>query len=151
MDLSALLQNGFWASLFALALALSSNAPPRALPLVLAAGFAGRFGRDLVQELGVALPLATVLAALAVTVLAVAAARERSSVPVVAITAVLPLGPTPFLFNAIHDLLQVFAADPAVAAGAAGSFIANSLKASVVIAALGIGIALPLLLSRDRY
>lgn len=151
MDWLTPLQSGFWAGMFAAALAFASTAPARALPLVLAAGFAGRFSRDLLVQLDVAMPIATVLAALLVTVLAMKVARYPSSVPVAAITAVLPLGPTTLIFTAIRAAFQAFAKDPAVAAAAATDFTINTLKAAVVIAAMGIGTAIPLLLSRDRY
>jgi uncharacterized membrane protein YjjB (DUF3815 family) len=151
MDWLTPLQDGIWAGVYAAALALAFTAPVRALPVVLAAGFVGRFSRDVLMQLEFALPLATVLAALAATALAVKAARQRASVPVAAITAVLPLGPTPILFNAIRAAFNVFSGDPAVAAAAGADFTTNGLKAVVVIAAMAIGTSIPLLVSRDRY
>jgi len=151
MDWIAPLHNGFWASLYASALALAFTAPVRALPVVLIAGFAGRFSRDVMTQLDISLPLATVLAASAATFLAMKAARDPASVPVAAITAVLPLGPTPIIFAAIRAAFDVFAKDPTVAAAAGSAFITHSVKAAIVIAAMGIGTSLPLLVSRDRY
>lgn len=154
MDLLPLFEKGIWAGLFAAALALSYVAPARVLPVVLIAGFAGRFGRDALLQLEVGLPMATALGALAATAVALAAARERASVPVAAITAVLPLGPTSLIFNALRAAARAIAADPALAAdtaGAAADFTTNVLKAFVVIAAMAIGTAIPLLAVRDRY
>lgn len=151
MDWLTPLQSGFWAALFAAALAMAFTAPARALPVVLAAGFAGRFSRDALTQLDVALPVATLLAALVATILAVAVARERASVPVAAVTAVIALGPTALIFNAIRAAFNVFAKDPAVAAAASTDFTINSLKAFVVVAAMAIGTAVPLLVGRDRY
>jgi uncharacterized membrane protein YjjB (DUF3815 family) len=151
MDWLTPLHNGFWAALFAAALALSFTAPARVLPVVLIAGFAGRFSRDALMQLDLLLPMATVLGALAATALALIAAREPASVPVAAVTAVLPLGPTTLVFNALRAVFEVFAADPAVATAAAADFTTNTLRAFVVVAAMAIGTALPLLVSRDRY
>ena len=151
MDLTTPLQNGFWAGLYATGLALALTAPPRALPVVLTAAFVGRFSRDLLMQLELAMPMATVLAALAVTALAVKVAREAASVPVAAVTAVLPLGPSAFIFSAMRAAFNVFAEDPAVAAAASADFTTNSLKAFVVIVAIAIGTSIPLLLNRDRY
>jgi uncharacterized membrane protein YjjB (DUF3815 family) len=152
MDWIAPLHNAFWAGLYASALALAFTAPVRALPVVLAAGFAGRFSREVLTQLEIGLPMATALAALAATVLAVKTARDPASVPVAAVTAVLPLGPTSFIFYAIRASFDVFAKDPAVADAASAAFMTNSLKAVVVVAAMGVGTSLPLLVSsRDRY
>ena len=109
MDLMAPLQSGFWAGMFAAALALAFAAPMRALPLVLATGFVARASRDLLLQLGVAMPMATLLAALLATALAVALNREPASAPVAAITAVLPLGPTAMFLTAIDAAFNVFA------------------------------------------
>jgi uncharacterized membrane protein YjjB (DUF3815 family) len=144
-------QNGFWAGMFAAALALAFAAPARAAPLVLATGFVARGSRDLLLQLGVAMPTATLLAALLATALALTLDREPASAPVAAITAVLPLGPTGMFLSAIEAAFHVFARDPAVAASAGAVFTTNSLKAIIVVAAMAIGTTLPLLLSRDRY
>jgi uncharacterized membrane protein YjjB (DUF3815 family) len=151
MDWITPLESGFWAALFAASLALALTAPARALPVVLAAGFAGRFSRDLLMQLDLAMPMATVLAALVATTLAVKASRQAASAPVTAITAVLPLGPTTLLFAAIRAAFNVFAKDPAVAAAAGTDFMVNALKAAIVIATMAIGTTVPLLLNRDRY
>jgi uncharacterized membrane protein YjjB (DUF3815 family) len=104
------------------------------------------------MQIEVGMLMATLLAALAVTVLAVKAAREAASVPVVAVTAVLPLGPTTLVLGAMRAAFNVFAKDPAVAAAAGADFTTNSLKAFVVIAAMAIGTSIPLLVvGRDRY
>jgi uncharacterized membrane protein YjjB (DUF3815 family) len=151
MDLLPPLQNGLWAGLFSASLALVFTAPVRSLPVVLAAGFAGRFSRDLLLELDVTLPMATGLAAFAATALAIWASREPAAVPVAAVTAVLPLSPTTIVFSAFLAAVNVFAADPAVAAASSADFTTNSLRAFVVTLAMAIGSSIALLVSRGRY
>jgi uncharacterized membrane protein YjjB (DUF3815 family) len=150
-DVIDALRNGLWAASYSTAIAVALTAPGRALPVVLAAGFAGRFSRDLLVAFNVSMPIATVVAALLATTIAIKASRDSVSVPVAAVTAMLPLGPTSIVFNAIRSAFDVFAGDPAVAAAAAATFTVNSLKAVIIVGAMAVGIAIPLLVARNRY
>jgi uncharacterized membrane protein YjjB (DUF3815 family) len=103
------------------------------------------------MEFGLALPMATLIAAFLATALGVKAARDAAFVPVVTITALLPLAPTPILFDTIHAAFKLFAQDKAVAAAAATDFTTTSVKALSVLGAMALGTAIPLLATRGDW
>jgi uncharacterized membrane protein YjjB (DUF3815 family) len=87
MDFPTPVRVGIWAALYSAALAIAFTAPVRAFPGVLAAAFLGRFSRDILMQFGLAIPMATLIAALLATGLGVKASRDAAFVPVVTITA----------------------------------------------------------------
>ena len=151
MDLLTPVRVGIWAALYSAALAIAFTAPVRALPGVLAAAFLGRFSRDILMQFGLAIPMATLIAAFLATALGVKAARDAAFVPVVTITALLPLAPTPILFDTIHATFKLFAQDKTVAAAAATDFTTNSVKALSVLGAMALGTVIPLLVTRGDW
>jgi uncharacterized membrane protein YjjB (DUF3815 family) len=151
MDFLTPIRVGIWAALYSAALAIAFTAPVRALPGVLAAAFLGRFSRDILMQSGLSIPMATLIAAFLATGLGVKAARDVAFVPVATITALLPLAPTPILFDTIHATFKLFAQDKAVAAAAATDFTTNSVKALGVLGAMALGTAIPLLVTRGDW
>jgi uncharacterized membrane protein YjjB (DUF3815 family) len=151
MNVVPFLLSGMWAALFAVALAVAYGAPVAALYVPFLAAFAARFLRDLLTGLGLGLPLATVAAGLAASFVAVRTTRKSAAGPVAAITAILPLSPSSLIFDAIRAVIHLFDKDPAIVAAAATAFTTNTVKSVIIVAALAIGIAVPLVVGRNRF
>jgi hypothetical protein len=76
---------------------------------------------------------------------------EHSHKPLGAITALLPLAPTPILFDTIHATFKLFAHDNAVVAAAATHFTTTSVKALSVLGRMALGTTIPLLATRGDW
>lgn len=144
MDLPAVLMPCLWSGLFATGLAVLFTAPAGSLAAAFACGFLGRAVRDLCAAAGMNLNWATVIAACAVVLVAVAITRRGRASPVVLICAVLPLGAVVAMFNLIFALVQVASAqgDALDATSTALSVNAGKVFATCLAIAVGLGLGI---------
>jgi uncharacterized membrane protein YjjB (DUF3815 family) len=140
MDLSAMLMNGLWAGLFAAGLAVMLTAPPRYILAAFACGFFGRGLRDVCTGLDLTLNWATVIAATAVVLVAVAFTRRHTVSPVVLICGVLPLGATGPIFNVIFNLMRISTAKGDPLSETTLALGSNAGKAFVITLAIALGL-----------
>lgn len=150
MNAADLALGGLWAALVAVALAVFWTVPPRALWIAGLAGFVGRVARDVALDLHGDLVLASFVAALAVTVVAVLLTPRRHVSTIVAISALIPIGASLYAFRAVELALRIAALpqDPTVPQLQA-QLNADLTVLLGVTGALALGFAIPWLLSRD--
>jgi len=154
MDPSAIAVNALWAGLFAAGLAVTFTAPARYLVPAAVCGAIGRSLRDVCVELGLNVNWATVIAAAALTLLALAMTRRHQVAPVVLISAVLPLGAAVAMFDLIFALMRVSSAKGEALTTAALALSANAGKVFAISLAVAVGLAIGMaaerLLKRDE-
>lgn len=142
-----LAQVAFFAALSAMGYAALFNVPGSMVWGCLVCGCLSFTTRVLLLGQGVSLPLATFLAALAVSILSLSLARLWNAPPAVfAYPGIVAMVPGAFAFRAVSGLLQWVGAGPNTpveVALATGSLIANVL---VLVGAIALGVALPALL-----
>jgi uncharacterized membrane protein YjjB (DUF3815 family) len=148
MDPSAILLHALWAALFATGLGVMLTAPPRYLLAAFACGFLGRGVRDVCTGLGVNVNWATVIAAAAEVLVAVAITQGRRVSPVVLICGVLPLGAAVAMFNLIFALMQISVAKGEDLAAASTALTANAGKVFTTTVAIAIGLAAGMAIER---
>ena len=148
MDLSMILINSLWCGLFAAAMATLLTAPPRYLAATFVCGLAGRLVRDLLTGWGMGPNWSTVLAAVAVVMVAVAFIRRQHVSPVVLVCGVLPLGSALAMFNAILELMKLSTAQGDALSAASAAFTSNLAKVFVGAAAIAMGIGVGMALMR---
>jgi uncharacterized membrane protein YjjB (DUF3815 family) len=154
MDLPAIALDSLWAAVLATGLGIIYTAPARYLVATFLCGFIGRGVRDV----GVAWTLgegwATVIAAVAVVLVAVLIVRRRTVSPVVLICGVLPLAAHSSMLNLIQALLQIASLKGEALAGGSIALIGNLGKVmttSLAIAAgLWAGMAIVRLVTREE-
>ena len=148
MDLSMILINSLWCGLFAAAMATLLTAPPRYLVATFVCGLAGRLVRDLLTGWGMGSNWSTVLAAVAVVMVAVAFIRRQHVSPVVLVCGVLPLGSALAMFNAILELMKLSTAKGDALNAATMAFTSNLAKVFVGTLAIAVGIGLGMAILR---
>jgi uncharacterized membrane protein YjjB (DUF3815 family) len=107
MDIGAAVISGLWAALFAGAVAIIFTVPRAGLPIAVAAGFAGRFTRDLLTSAGLSLVAAAFVAALAISLIALVFAPRHHMKPVVAMSAFIPIGASVAAFGVVDKALRI--------------------------------------------
>jgi uncharacterized membrane protein YjjB (DUF3815 family) len=96
-----------WSGLFAACIAIVLTSPPKYLANSFLAGASGRFVQEALIMSGLAPAAATLFAAAAVVLVAVAAQRNREVSPAIVISAVLPLASIVSMVNAMWHLLTL--------------------------------------------
>ncbi|MFO1372307.1 MAG: threonine/serine exporter family protein [Candidatus Competibacteraceae bacterium] len=145
-DLAVLLaQQGFWAAVATLGFAVLFNVPKYALPYCALIGALGYVLRSALMNGGAGIVLATLLAAIAIGVLATAFAhRFAVSETLFAVSPAIPLVPGSYAYKAVMGIVMV-ANSPNLEQGGDLLLAAfdNGLKATLTILFLSFGIALP--------
>jgi uncharacterized membrane protein YjjB (DUF3815 family) len=152
-SLVILIQNTFWAGVAALGFAILFNVPPRTLILAAiggAAGYAVRSG--LVQSGITGVEMATLVAAMLVSLLGVWFGRRWHTPPVVfVIPGVIPLVPGALAFRTMIDILVLTTDGVQSNETILTATAANTIKTLLIVGAIASGIAVPsLLLRRHR-
>ncbi len=145
---SAIFMNALWAALSATGLGVMLTAPVRYLVAAFACGFLGRGLRDVCTGLGLNGNWATVIAAAAVVLAAVAITRRQRVSPVVLICGVLPLGSAVAVFNLIFAMVQISSATGDKLASASIALTASAGKVFTTSLAIAIGLAVGMAIER---
>ena len=151
--LVVLLQNTFWAGLAALGFAILFNVPARTLILAVISGAVGYAVRSgLVQSGFTGVEMATLVAAIVVSLLGVLFGRHWHAPPVVGvIPGVIPLVPGALAFRTMIDILVLTTDGVQVNETILTVTAANAIKTLLIVGAIASGIAVPsLLLRRHR-
>jgi uncharacterized membrane protein YjjB (DUF3815 family) len=152
MDLTSIFTDSLWAALFAVGLGVRLTAPLQYLVPTFLGGFAGRLVHSLLVQGGMGRDWATVLAAAAIVVVAVATTRRHRVSPIVLICGVLPLGAAGAVFGAVFELLKVSSAEGEALEAAALAWMANASRAftGTMSIALGLGAGMTIARLFDR-
>ena len=152
-SLTILIQNTFWAGVAALGFAILFNVPPRTLILAAICGAAGYAVRSwLVQSGAIGVEMATLVAAIVVSLLGLLFGRRWHAPPVVfVIPGVIPLVPGAQAFRTMIDILVLTTDGVQVDQTILTATAANAIKTLLIVGAIASGIAVPsLLLRRHR-
>ncbi len=144
MILLEIVLDAFWSGIAALGFAVLFNVPRRVLHACVLCGALGHATRQMMIEMGLALPTSTLIGASFVGFAAVWLAR-RHKIPssIFAITGAIPMVPGVFAFRTMIYLLQIpEATDPEILLLAAN----NGVMTGLVLAAITLGIASPRLI-----
>ncbi len=136
----AALPNALCAAAMAAAFAVVFTAPLRYIVPSFCCGLAALLARDLLASGGLNVHWATVVAAIAAVIAAVALTPRHAVVPVVLITAVLPLGAAATVFNALIELLRVSSLEGAALVDASARLSASLGKAFTTFVAIALGL-----------
>ncbi len=141
MNYAAVLLDGLLAGFFSSALGVIFTAPPRYLVPVFFCGFTGRSVRDVLLGWGFGNGWATMVASVAVVLVAAAVIRRHPVSPVALVSGVLPLAASASLFDAILDLIKVSTMKGEALHDAAISLIANAGEIFTTSLAIALGLA----------
>jgi hypothetical protein len=154
MDLPAIVVSSLWAALFATGLGVMLTAPARYLVPTLVCGFVGTGVRDVLKAWSLGAHWATVIAAAAVVLVAVAITRRHAVSPVVLICGVLPLGASVAMFKLIVGVMQISSLTGEALSGASVALTANLGKvfttSVAMVMGLGAGMAIVRLFRREE-
>jgi len=144
MNYQLILENSFWAALFAISLGIILTTPVRALIYCFVCGFIGRFVRDISMGLGMSQNWSTVIASTLLVIVAVAIVKQQRVSPVILICSVLPLGSVVALFNMIIALMKAASLNGEELSAVTDAFISNSAKVftGTLSIALGLGLGM---------
>ncbi|MFN8662851.1 MAG: threonine/serine exporter family protein [Thermomicrobiales bacterium] len=149
MDINAVLTNALWGAVMAGGLAVFFTVPQRALWIAVVCGGAGRGVRSAALQADQGLLRATLLAALAVSLVAVLLAPSQQFSPVVAMSALIPLGAAIDAFDVIWAAMQIPGTSDVTQVTALGAdLIANAVTVAAVTLAIAIGFLVPWLVLR---
>ena len=148
MRLDPIIVNVLAAGISAMCMAVLMTAPPGHLLSTFFCGMAGRVIRDVLIAAGWTAAWATAFAAAAVVLVAGAILRRRTVSPVVLISAVLPLGATASMFNAIVHLMRVSSLEGEALSKAADSLIADIGRVFSTSLAIAVGLGAGIVMMR---
>ena len=140
-----------WAAVAVLGFAMVFAVPRRTLPTIMALAVAAHLTRSIVQELGGALPIASLVAALLVGLTAVVLApRTRQAKPIYAFAPVIPLVPGTYMFNTLTGVFTIVGGPEGDTASLVDSVVVNGATATLTIIALAVGTIGPTLVVGPR-
>jgi uncharacterized membrane protein YjjB (DUF3815 family) len=149
MDWTPILVGSAWAAVMAGAIAMFFTVPKDALWVAIIAGFLGRAARTIMVENDQSLIRATFVAALAVSLATVVLAPGRDLSPIVAMSALIPLGASINAFEVIWAALRIpGVADPAQRAELVTALIGNAVTVLAVTFTIAVGFVIPWLVIR---
>ncbi len=130
------------AAVFSLCMGVLFNSPVRALPLCLVGGGVARLCRDGLELLGAPLPTATLAAAAVTTLLVLLTSKTIEVGRVALVSAVMPLGATVVIFEAVSGMLHVANANEQQVPLVAAQLVQAMAKSLDILFGIGFGIAL---------
>lgn len=149
MDWNAILTAGLWAGIMAGGLAIFFTVPKEVVLVAALAGFVGRAARTAMVQNDQGVIRATLVAALAVSLVTVLLARRRHLSPIVAMSALIPLGASVNAFDVIWSALKMPSApDAAARAALAADFVGNAVTVMAVTFTIAVGFVIPWLAVR---
>jgi uncharacterized membrane protein YjjB (DUF3815 family) len=149
---SVVLEHSLWAGVAAVAFAVIFNVPPRGLGVcaaVAALGFCVR-GTLVANQIS-SLELATLIAAIVISLLSVVAGRVMHGPPLLfAIPSVIPFVPGALALRSTNQAIALFTHAPGDRSGLLIAALTDSLKAVLILSAMAGGVAIPSLLFRRK-
>lgn len=147
MDVNAIVINALWGAVMAGGLAVFFTVPREALWIAFVCGALGRGVRSFALQADQGLLRATLLAALAVALAALLLAPKRQFSPVIAMSALIPLGAAINAFEVIWSAMRIpGTADPAQLATLGSAVVTNAVTVAAVTLAIAVGFLVPWLL-----
>lgn len=147
--LSLLLQDAFWSALAAMGFALLFNVPRRTIPHCMIAGALGHAIRTLfITQFGFSIEFATLIGAVVIGFWAKNRAyRMKAPSMIFGITGVIPMVPGVFAYQTMIGLLELTLLPNLDAAPALLAEVAvNGIRTGLILGALALGIASPMLI-----
>lgn len=142
-----LLQDAFWSALAAVGFAVLFNVPPRYLPACAGCAAFSHAFRALMMHFGIPIEFATLFAATALGFIALLLAnRLRSPAMLFAIPGIIPMIPGSFAYRAMIGLVSMVNVPSDQAAELLIQASANFIRTGLILGALGVGLAAPMLL-----
>jgi uncharacterized membrane protein YjjB (DUF3815 family) len=142
-----LLRDGFWSALAAVGFAVLFNVPPRYLSACVGCAALGHALRALVMHFGVPIEFATLFAATVLGFVALLLAnRLQAPAMLFAIPGIIPMIPGSFAYRAMIGLVSMVSAPPDQANELLIQASSNFIRTGLILGALGVGLAAPLLL-----
>lgn len=149
MDWNAILVAGLWAGIMAGGIAVFFTVPREAVAVAALAGFVGRAARTWMVQSDQGVIRATLVAALAVSLVTVLLARRRHLSPIVAMSALIPLGASVNAFDVIWAALRMpSVTDAAERAALAADLVGNAVSLLAVTFTIAVGFVIPWLAVR---
>jgi uncharacterized membrane protein YjjB (DUF3815 family) len=139
--MTELIWNVVFAAVFAVCMGIMFNTRPKALPICFVGGAVARLMRDVLTLQGVTLPTATLAATVATTVLVLVLAQRFGIGPGTLVSAILPLGATLTVFEAVAGTLRIASVDDAGLAVTAAELVRDAAKSFDITLAIGVGVA----------
>lgn len=137
-----------WAGLAVLGFAMVFSVPRRTLPGIVLLAIGAHLLRSYCLQQGMALPLASFLAALAVGLTAaIVAPRSDQATPIYAFAPVIPLVPGTFMFEALNGVLALTTSQQGSASATVDAAVVDGSVATLTIVALAVGAISPTLLA----
>lgn len=129
-----------WAAVAVLGFAMVFSVPRKTLPGIMILAVAAHLLRSFCLHLGAALPLASLVAALAVGFTAtVIAPRTGQATPIYAFAPVIPLIPGTYIFDALVGLLSLTTGDESHPSTVVDAVVISGSVATLTIIALAVG------------
>jgi len=148
-DIMAIAANALWGAVMAGGLAVFFTVPRGALWIAFICGALGRGVRSGALQADQGLIRATLLAALIVALGALVLAPGRQLSPVIAMSALIPLGAAGDAFDVIWAALRIpGTTDAAALATLSADVMTNAISVAAVTMAIAVGFLLPWLLVR---
>jgi uncharacterized membrane protein YjjB (DUF3815 family) len=141
MNVTTILVNSLWCAVFATCFGVILTTPARVLVSCFAAGFAGRFVRDVLMGYGMSQNWSTVVAAAALVLVATALARHHRVSPAALICGVLPLGSAVAMFHTLFELMKASSSQGELLEASTVALSANFAKAFTGTLAIALGLA----------
>jgi uncharacterized membrane protein YjjB (DUF3815 family) len=144
--------DAFWSAVAAVGFAMVFNVPRRYLPACLLCAAVGHGLRTLVMQFDISIEFGTLFAATVVGFMAVFfAQRLQAPAMLFAIPGIIPMIPGSFAYRAMIGLVSVVNAHSDQAAELLVQASTNFIRVGLILAALGVGIAVPgLLFQRQK-
>ena len=152
MEIFGVLEKGFWAGIAALGFAVLFNVPVRTLFAIWLLGALGGLTKFWMMGLGMNIVLASLIGASLIGILSIPMAHKIHSPPLIfSIPAVIPMVPGAFVYRMMIGLMQiaVHTNESGIEEVLAGT-VQNGLKVMLILFALAVGVAVPMLITRKE-
>lgn len=152
MELLDILIKSFWAGIAAIGFAILFNVPKRTIYAIAAIGTVGGLVKFSAMQLEMGIVFSSFLGAIAVGIFSIQMAHLRKSPPLVfSIPSVIPMVPGFFAYNMMLGLIDLTSLQNMdVYLQTLIETVNNGVKMLFILLSLGVGVAIPMLLSRKE-
>ncbi len=152
MNVLSIFEHMLWPALASVGFAVLFNVPQRTLVVILGMGAVCGLTKFVSMEMGVHVITATLIAAITVGFLSIAAAQNKlSPMYVFAIPSIISMIPGAFAYRTMLGLIQLTGdLNPEQYVEALHNVTSNGLKAVFVLLSISVGVSLPMLLTRHE-
>ncbi|MBP9191164.1 MAG: threonine/serine exporter family protein [Ignavibacteria bacterium] len=151
MNIQDILTIGMWSAFFATCMCILNSTPFKYIIPTFICGFTGVLTRDFLQNAGLSVNWATLVAAFIIVLLAGLMIRSQKVPPIVLICAVLPQWASVSMFSMLNDLRKVTTLSGDDLSKAATDLAANTAMVIIISFVIAIGFALGLAVLKLIY